>query len=347
MASTNSYFTHDSNARNDEKIIKLRMRYGAEGYGIFFMLLERMREETDYTSVKDYNMLAFDFRTSASLIKSVVEDFGLFSFTEDGERIYSESFLKRMEIKDEKSGRRSKAGQKGAAIRWGDSSVGSDSVEAGAAALTGKAGGDSTSTGENSNAIAMPCKKDSNAIAMPSKKIASKVKESKVKESKVKESKDNLIGTTTTTTMTAPRQNSPPADPLIAEIVKAYQQEIDPVVPVGLADDIRDYTDRGMEPAVFVQAIHEAAIHGKHSLAYVRGILRDCMKSGTLTLEQWQTKEIRFQREKLSRKEASKDAGRAYAGPSVTGNFKQREYTEKDFSSVGHSLDFIKEGKNG
>ena len=34
-----NYFSHDSNARNDERIIRLRMKYGAAGYGVFFMVL--------------------------------------------------------------------------------------------------------------------------------------------------------------------------------------------------------------------------------------------------------------------------------------------------------------------
>ena len=57
MAKKTSYFSHDSNARNDEKILAVRMRLGAEGYGIYFMLIERLRDESDYTSVKDYNMI--------------------------------------------------------------------------------------------------------------------------------------------------------------------------------------------------------------------------------------------------------------------------------------------------
>lgn len=114
------YFSHDSNARNDEKILAVRMRFGVEGYGIYFMLIERMREESDYMSIKDYNSLAFDFRVSADKVKSIVEDFGLFSFTEDGKRFYSESFMKRMTLKDEKSRKRSIAGKKGMASRWKD-----------------------------------------------------------------------------------------------------------------------------------------------------------------------------------------------------------------------------------
>lgn len=108
----NNYFSHDSNARNSDKLIPLRMKLGAEGYGIYFMLLERLRDEKDYMSIKDYNMLAFDLRVDASKVKSVIEDFRLFVFTEDGKYFYSEGFKKRMDIKDIGSIKRSEAGKK-------------------------------------------------------------------------------------------------------------------------------------------------------------------------------------------------------------------------------------------
>lgn len=118
-----SYFPHDSNARNSDKLIRLRMRHKAAGYGVFFMILERLREEPNYMSVKDYNMIAFDLREDTSLIKSVIEDFGLFVFTEDGKYFYSESFKQRMGFKDEKSRKRSEAGKLGMAKRWGNNNV--------------------------------------------------------------------------------------------------------------------------------------------------------------------------------------------------------------------------------
>jgi uncharacterized protein YdaU (DUF1376 family) len=158
----NNYFSHDSNARNSDKLIPLRMKLGAEGYGIYFMLLERLRDEKDYMSIKDYNMLAFDLRVDASKVKSVIEDFRLFVFTEDGKYFYSEGFKKRMDIKDIGSIKRSEAGKKGAAKRWGSN-------------CHGNADGDSAD--KNGNAV----EKNSNAIAMSSKNIASKVKESKEK----------------------------------------------------------------------------------------------------------------------------------------------------------------------
>ncbi|WP_057813744.1 Lin1244/Lin1753 domain-containing protein [Companilactobacillus futsaii] len=162
----NNYFSHDSNARNSSKMLQVRMKYGAEGYGIYFMLLERLRDEDDYKSVKDYNAIAFDLRVDASIIKAVVEDFGLFVFTDDGKYFYSEGFNKRMAFKDEKSKRRSEAGKKGAQKRWANK----DPRE------------------NDSNSMAKPSDQNSNTKAMP---LHTDSKESKVNKSKVNKSKVN------------------------------------------------------------------------------------------------------------------------------------------------------------
>lgn len=104
------YFPHDSNARNDEKIIAVRMKYGIEGYGIYFAILEKLRESADYKCVKDYNNIAFDLRVDASKVKDIIENFGLFTCTEDGSCIYSESFDNRMVPLDNLRGQRRAAG---------------------------------------------------------------------------------------------------------------------------------------------------------------------------------------------------------------------------------------------
>ena len=98
-----SYFPHDSNARNSEKMVELRMKHGAAGYGVYFMLIERLREAADYSCVVNYNSIAFDLRVSTELIKSVLRDFRLFAFsqTDEGERFYSESLRQRMKPMDE------------------------------------------------------------------------------------------------------------------------------------------------------------------------------------------------------------------------------------------------------
>ena len=93
------------------------MNHSAAGYGVYFMILERLREEKNYMSVNDYDMIAFDLRVDAELVKSVVEQFELFEFTEDGKHFYSKSFLERMNAKDEVSRKRSEAAKIGVAKR--------------------------------------------------------------------------------------------------------------------------------------------------------------------------------------------------------------------------------------
>lgn len=155
------YFPHDSNARNSDKLIRLRMRHKSAGYGVYFMILERLREEPEYMSVKDYNMIAYDLREDASLIKSVVEDFGLFVFTEDGKYFYSESFKRRMEVKDEKSKKRSEAGKKGMQKRW------------------------------NKDSITKAEESDNNVITKVDNSITTKTNQNKPKESKEKDDKSS------------------------------------------------------------------------------------------------------------------------------------------------------------
>ncbi|MEG0929879.1 MAG: DUF4373 domain-containing protein [Algoriella sp.] len=96
MAKNKFYFSHDGGARNDDKIIAVRMKHKAEGYAVYFMILEKMLESSDYLLQRDYNVLSFDFRVGSGIVKSVIEDFNLFEFTEDGNYFFSNSFQSRM-----------------------------------------------------------------------------------------------------------------------------------------------------------------------------------------------------------------------------------------------------------
>lgn len=112
------YFSHDSNARNSEKLLKVRMKYGAEGYGVYFMLLERLRDEDDYKCLVDLDIFSFDFRVDVDVIKSIIYDFNLFSFSDDGKYFYSDSLMRRMEIKDKKKEELSEIRRMAANKRW-------------------------------------------------------------------------------------------------------------------------------------------------------------------------------------------------------------------------------------
>jgi hypothetical protein len=78
------YFPHYSNARNDTKIMKLRRVLGLEGYAIYFMLLETLREQGDFKlPVNIITELEFEYRVSKEKILSVINDFELFTLDND------------------------------------------------------------------------------------------------------------------------------------------------------------------------------------------------------------------------------------------------------------------------
>lgn len=78
------------------------MQYGIEGYGIYFMLLERLSETDDFTCATDYKALAFDFHCDSDIIKSIVETSQLFALNDDGTRFYSPKFIERQKEQVEK-----------------------------------------------------------------------------------------------------------------------------------------------------------------------------------------------------------------------------------------------------
>jgi len=78
------YFPHFSNARNDSKILKLRRILGIEGYGIYFMLLEILREQSEFKlPLNVVDDLEFEFRVSKEKINSVITHFELFEIIDN------------------------------------------------------------------------------------------------------------------------------------------------------------------------------------------------------------------------------------------------------------------------
>ena len=78
-----TYFNHDSVARLDIRVIKLRAKLGYEGYGVFWAVLELLFSEENKLCVDDYDSLAFGLQCDPKVLKQVVEDFDLF-VVEDG-----------------------------------------------------------------------------------------------------------------------------------------------------------------------------------------------------------------------------------------------------------------------
>lgn len=119
------YFSHDSNARNDKKILDMLSVYGAKGYGWYWMIVEMMRDASDYKldmqSKYSFNAFALQLYADSTEIKDFIMDciheFGLFE--SDGSFFWSNSLLRRMEKKKKVSESRSNAANK----RWNNANA--------------------------------------------------------------------------------------------------------------------------------------------------------------------------------------------------------------------------------
>lgn len=119
------FFSHDSDAFYDEKIVGLRADYGFESYGLWWFIIERMRKEEDFKL--DYNKTVFrsiKVLTGTTIdvekfINDCINEYGLFVLEDD--KFYSKSFLNRMNLMIEKQQKRSEqariAGKKSAEAR--------------------------------------------------------------------------------------------------------------------------------------------------------------------------------------------------------------------------------------
>ena len=115
------YFPHDSNAKDDPKCVLLIEQLGMEGYGIYWMLVEVLRDQPDYTyPIALIPALARRYNTTCEKVKAVVAGYDLFTIKDD--RIFfSDSLNRRMARLEETRVKRSNAGKIGNAARWGES----------------------------------------------------------------------------------------------------------------------------------------------------------------------------------------------------------------------------------
>jgi hypothetical protein len=116
MAKDAFWFPHDAGARNDPAISMLRSKYKTEGYGRYWILIELMREQSDYrlshSLVNGYAMQCQCQPIKASEFISDCIAFKLFE--SDGEYFWSNSLIRRMSGKD----KRAELGREAALKRW-------------------------------------------------------------------------------------------------------------------------------------------------------------------------------------------------------------------------------------
>jgi len=111
MAKDAFWFKHDSNSRTDVKMVKLRRKSGLEGVGLFWCVVEMLRESEDYElELGCSDDIIYDLRTTESVFESLFECELL---ARDERVFYSESLKDRMTGMDKVREKRRLAGSKG------------------------------------------------------------------------------------------------------------------------------------------------------------------------------------------------------------------------------------------
>ncbi len=83
MKKNTYYFSHDYNARNDTKVLFLRMQLGMEGYGIYWYLIESLAESGGTLPLQLIPVLAMQMHTTEAKVKAVVNGFNLFEIIDE------------------------------------------------------------------------------------------------------------------------------------------------------------------------------------------------------------------------------------------------------------------------
>ncbi|BFH12311.1 DUF4373 domain-containing protein [Paenibacillus melissococcoides] len=219
------YFSHDSNARQDPKILAMRSVYSSEGYGWYWIIIEMLREQADYRielTKYVWNALAMqmqcDSTTAKNFVDECINEFHLLH--SDGQFFWSESLIRRMGAKEEKSEKAKKAAQ----ARW-------------------------AKTASNQGPMQSQCER--NADAMQVSEGSNAIKERKEEERKVKKKK----GEEKKEEHAASPPSSPPSSPSLFEeeqLVSDYYRDI-----IAELHKVKGYPADLQKDVEFIQALEE------------------------------------------------------------------------------------------
>lgn len=257
------YFSHDSNAITDTKILNMRADYGLEGYGLFWCILEMMRNTENYKlecNKNTYRAIKILSATTIDVEKYIndcINDYKL--FVAENDLFYSKSFLQRMQIKEEKS----KIAKDKAKKRWDKAEGKSDScVDEVDTALQIKC---------NNNAIALQQHCNSNAI--------------KEKERKEKENKEKQI-----------QQLDSCVDEVVVEknVFKFYEDNFTLLTPY--STEILMHYEEKLSGDLVIYAMQIAVEQNSKNIAYVKAILENWKNDNIKTLQQAKEKNESFKK---------------------------------------------------
>lgn len=113
-----NYIPHPSNCRVSSSLLSLLVREGAAGYGVYWMLLEVLRDAPDYRVEYDREVLSYSLHLDdVILLGRVCEQYKLFDIDNDG-YLSSPWLCQQMEAYDERKKKLQEAGRRGAAKRF-------------------------------------------------------------------------------------------------------------------------------------------------------------------------------------------------------------------------------------
>ncbi len=112
-------FLWDADAPEDSKVLRLRARFGMEGYGVFQALTCKMRKEANYSiSCDDLDIYAGVFGIELERFTAIVDccvSVGLFCL--DGSELFAPALRGNMAVWDAKKQRRSEAARKARGVQ--------------------------------------------------------------------------------------------------------------------------------------------------------------------------------------------------------------------------------------
>ena len=113
------YFSHDYNARNDQKILILRWDFWLEWYAMYFMMIESMAEESDwYINRQAIGGLSVSYGVARDRLLQFIEKcIEIGAFYEDNHGIFSKRMVEHKEYRKTLS----EQGKAGAEKRWKNS----------------------------------------------------------------------------------------------------------------------------------------------------------------------------------------------------------------------------------
>lgn len=123
MAKDSYWFKHDHNARSDKELVKVRMKMGLAGVGLYWCIVEMLYEEGGFLLRTEYERISFELQTNSDSITELIESYALFQF--DDKRFWSNSVIARLATRKEKSQKARDSINK----RWADTNVSKTNYE--------------------------------------------------------------------------------------------------------------------------------------------------------------------------------------------------------------------------